>query len=188
VGEGARRSTTSGRRGNALSDGRGVGDGVTTENVEHPEEASVITTVVRPRLPRAVLGDRLAEWLEKGVDGGRPTPDEPATAAVVLVPEYLRACPRSVLADLAGTDWTGVVVALVGYGGRTRGRYAIEDAREVLEAAGARVLETSLGLDAARIRAEGVDAADVLLRDLLVADLRTAERTSGTPARPTPPG
>ena len=65
-------------------------------------------------------------------------------------------------------------------------------AREVLEAAGARVLGTALGLDAVRIRAEGVDAADVLLRDVLLdqldAGLRTAARTGGTPARPTPPG
>ncbi len=126
-------------------------------------------TVVRPRLPRwAVLGDRLADWLEEGVAARRP---ERTGAAVVLVPEYLRACPRTVLADLAGTDWTGTVVALVGYGGRTRGRFAIEDAREVLEAAGAQVLATSLGLDAARVRAEGVDAADVLLRDLLLEEL-----------------
>jgi hypothetical protein len=150
----------------------------------------VTTTVVRPRLPRAVLGDRLAEWLEAGVAAHRSAGDE---TAVVLVPEYLRACPRSVLADLGGADWTGTVVALVGYGGRTRGRFAVEDAREVLEAAGAQVLEAALGLDAARIRAEGVDEADVLLRDLLLESLRTAERsrvpgTFGTPARPTPPG
>jgi hypothetical protein len=152
----------------------------------------VTTTVISPRLPRAVLGDRLAEWLEEGVAARRPAPDDATAAAVVLVPEYLRACPRSVLADLAGTDWSGVVVALVGYGGRTRGRYAVEDAREVLEAAGAQVLETSLGLDAARIRVEGVDAADVLLRDVLLdqleAGLRPGEQISGTPARPTPPG
>jgi hypothetical protein len=150
------------------------------------------TIVIRPRLPRAVLGDRLAEWLEEGVAGRPSAGDVPGAAAVVLVPEYLRACPRSVLADLARTDWTGTVVALVGYGGRTRGRFAIEDAREVLEAAGARVLGTALGLDAARIRAEGADAADVLLRDVLLdqleAGLRTAARTGGTPARPTPPG
>ena len=150
------------------------------------------TTVVSPRLPRAVAGDRLAEWLAEGVAARPPAPDGAAPAAVVLVPEYLRVCPRSVLDDLAGTDWTGVVVAVVGYGGRSRGRYAIEDAREVLEAAGAQVLETSLGLDAARIRAEGVDAADVLLRDVLLdqleAGLRPEGRTSGTPARPTPPG
>ena len=128
-----------------------------------------IVTVVRPRLPRwAVLGDRLADWLEEGVAARRP---ERTGTAVVLVPEYLRACPRTVLADLAGTDWTDTVVALVGYGGRTRGRFAIEDVREVLEAAGAQVLGTSLGLDAARVRAEGVDAADVLLRDLLLEEL-----------------
>ena len=149
------------------------------------------TTVVRPRLPRAELGDRLAAWLEDGVAATRPT-DGPGTTAVVLVPEYLRSCPLAVLADLAATDWTGTVVALVGYGGRTRGRHAIEDAREVLEAAGAQVLPTSLGLDAARIRAEGVDAADMLLRDVLLdqlgAGLRTAGRSGGTPARPTPPG
>ncbi|MDT7743119.1 MAG: hypothetical protein QOE59_2197 [Actinomycetota bacterium] len=154
----------------------------------------MITTVVRPRLPRAVLGERLAGWLEEGVAARRPAEDDPATAAVVLVPEYLRACPRSVLTDLAGTDWTGTVVAIVGYGGRTRGRYAIEDAREVLETAGAQVLETSLGLDTARIRAEGVDQADVLLRDVLLDQVASgyvrtsAERTYGTPARPTPPG
>jgi NAD(P)H-dependent FMN reductase len=151
----------------------------------------VTTTVIRPRLPRAVLGDRLAEWLEEGVAARRPTA-APGTTALVLVPEYLRACPRGVLADLADTDWTAAVVALVGYGGRTRGRYAIEDAREVLEAAGARVLATSLGLDAARMRAGGVAAADVLLRDVLLdqleTGLRTAGRTGGTPARPTPPG
>jgi hypothetical protein len=146
------------------------------------------TPVVRPRLPRATLGTRLAEWLEEGV-AGQPAPiDEARPTAVVLVPEYVRVCPPSVLADLAGRDWTGTVVALVGYGGRTRGRFAIEDAREVLEAAGALVLTTSLGLDAARIHAEGADRADVLLRDLLLADLRTAARTSRTPARPTPPG
>jgi hypothetical protein len=157
------------------------------------EEAAVAateptTTVVRPHLPFAVLGDRLAEWLEEGVAAARRVDALPDTAAVVLVPEYLRAWPRDVLASLACTDRTGAVVALVGYGGRTRGRYAMEDAREVLEAAGARVLGSSLGLDAARIRAEGVDEADVLLRDLLLADLRTAERTGGRPARPTPPG
>jgi NAD(P)H-dependent FMN reductase len=140
-----------------------------------------------------VLGDRLAGWLEEGVAAHRPADEEHGPGAVVLVPEYLRACPRCVLADLAGADWTGTVVALVGYGGRTRGRFAVEDAREVLEAAGAQVLEASLGLDAARIRAEGVDEADVLLRDLLLESLRTAARnraprTSGTPARPTPPG
>ena len=71
-------------------------------------------------------------------------------------------------------------------------RAVLGDAREVLEAAGARVLGTALGLDAARIRPEGVDAADVLLRDVLLdqldAGLRTAARTGGTPARPTPPG
>ena len=149
------------------------------------------TTVVRPRLPRAVLGDRLAAWLEEGVATRRPT-EAPGAAAVVLVPEYLRACPRAVLADLGRTDWTGTVVALVGYGGRTRGRYAIEDAREVLEAAGAHVLAAALGLDAARVRTEGVDAADVLLRDVLLdqlaAGLRPAGRSGGTPARPTPPG
>ena len=149
------------------------------------------TTVIRPRLRWAVLGDRLADWLEEGVTAGRPT-GTPGSTALVLVPEYLRACPRSVLADLADTDWAGTVVAVVGYGGRTRARYAIEDAREVLEAAGARVLATSLGLDAARIRTEGVDAADVLLRDVLLDQLgeglRTARRSGGTPARPTPPG
>lgn len=127
-------------------------------------------TVVRPRLPRlAVLGDRLADRLEEGVAAARRP--ERTGAAVVLVPEYLRACPRTVLVDLAGTDWSGTVVALVGYGGRTRGRYAIEDARELLEAAGAQVLSTSLGLDAARVRAEGVDGADVLVRDLLLEEL-----------------
>ncbi len=146
-------------------------------------------TVVRPRLARAVLGDRLAGWIEEGValHGGREGLLLGA-AAVVLVPEYLRACPHPVLADLARTDWSGTVVALVGYGGRTRGRFAVEDAREVLERAGARVLGTSLGLDAARIRAEGVDGADVLLRDLLLAELLASVRTSGTPARPTPHG
>ena len=143
-------------------------------------------TVVRPRLGRTTLGDRLADWLEDGV-AGRTGADGPA--AIVLVPEYVRACPRSVLADLDSTDWTGTVVALVGYGGRTRGRFAIEDAREVLAAAGARVLETSLGLDTARIRAGGFETEDVLLRDLLLDDLGGLRpRSARTPAAPTPRG
>ena len=124
--------------------------------------------VVRLRLGRTTLGDRLADWLEDGV---RTRGATGGSAAIVLVPEYVRACPHRVLADLGDSDWSGTDVALVGYAGRTRGRYAIEDAREVLAAAGARVLPTSLGLDTARIRAEGFGPTDVLLRDLLLDDL-----------------
>jgi NAD(P)H-dependent FMN reductase len=148
--------------------------------------------VIRPRLRRAVFAERLGDWLAEGVAGHQGLGGLPdAAAALVVVPEYLRAGARGVLADLAGTDWSGTVVAVVGYGGRTRGRFAVEDAREALDGVGARVLETSLGLDVARIRTEGFDPADVLLRDLVLD--RLAEdaahlRSGGTPARPTPHG
>jgi hypothetical protein len=167
-----------------------VGDGVATaaeppghrprgeEVAVHRENAGI---VVRPRLRRAVLGETLADWLEAGAAGHRELTAGPAgAAAVALVPEYVRAGAQKVLADLAGTDWTGTVVAVVGYGGLTRGRFAVEDAKDVLDAAGARVLDTSLGLDAARIRAEGFARADVLLRDLLfdrLAEHRCASRS-----------
>ncbi|HEY2221534.1 hypothetical protein [Actinomycetospora sp.] len=128
-----------------------------------------VSIVVRPHLRRAVFGERLADWLADGVARHRVVGGLPdGAAALVLVPEYLRAGARSVLADLAGTDWSGTVVAVVGYGGRTRGRFAIEDAREALDGTGAHVLETALGLDGARIRAEGFGQADLLLRDLLL--------------------
>ncbi|NMO90055.1 hypothetical protein [Actinomycetospora sp. TBRC 11914] len=132
-------------------------------------------TVVRPRLPRAEFADALAAWLEEGL-AARGDGASPVGAAVVLVPEYLHAGAPRVLADLAARDWTGTVVAVVGYGGCTRGRHAIEDAREVLRAAGAEVLGEALGIDAARVRATGFDAADVLLREALLGALRAREQ------------
>ncbi|MCD2193336.1 hypothetical protein LQ327_08040 [Actinomycetospora endophytica] len=144
-------------------------------------DAREITTVRRPHLRRAEFGDRLAVWLEQAPACRRGG----AGTAVVIVPEYLRAAASDVLADLRRTDWSGTVVAIVGYGGRTRGRHAIEDAREVLDDAGARVLETSLGLDTARVRTEGFDAADVLLRDLLLDDLAAPGPVSTNPCQNT---
>jgi hypothetical protein len=125
--------------------------------------------VVRPRSERAPFGRSLARWIDAAV-ATRPALGElpDGAAAVVLVPEYLRAGARTVLIDLGRTDWAGAVVAVVGYGGRSRARSAVEDAVDVLDAAGAHVLDTSLGVDAARVRAEGFDPADVLLRDLLL--------------------
>jgi NAD(P)H-dependent FMN reductase len=153
------------------------------------------TTVVRPRVGRAVFGERLAAWLEEGVAARRRRQQAagattaPGSTAVVLVPEYVHGAAPAVLADLAAADWTGTVVTLAGYGGRTRGRYAIEDAREVLDAAGADVLDASLGIDAARVRAEGFTAADVVLRDLLLDELGGLRPpTARTPARSTPRG
>jgi hypothetical protein len=163
---------------------------VTTRDEEAIVDAQVHTPiVVRPRLLRAVFAETLAAWLEEGLAAD----PRPGTTAVVLVPEYLHAGAPRVLADLAARDWTGSVVAVVGYGGCTRGRHAIEDAREVLTAAGAEVLECALGLDAARVRATGFEPADVLLRDLLLDALRAREQeaptgSARTPARPTPPG
>jgi NAD(P)H-dependent FMN reductase len=133
--------------------------------VDAREQASL---VVRPRSGRAPFGAYLARWIEAGVAahrGLREVPD--GAAALVLVPEYLRAGAPTVLADLARADWKETVVAVVGYGGRTRGRFAVDDARDVLDAAGAHVLEAALGVDSSRVRTEGFDPADVLLRDLL---------------------
>jgi hypothetical protein len=135
-------------------------------------------SVVRPGLRRADFADTLARWLEEGLAARR---DPGGAAAVVLVPEYVHAGAVRVLADLAGRDWTGTVVAVVGYGGRTRGRYAIEDAREVLRAAGARVLGNALGIDAARVRAHGFEPADVLLRDAVLDDLVASGPVSTNP-------
>jgi hypothetical protein len=151
-----------------------------------------VSIVVRPHLRRAVFADRLADWLTEGVAGHPELGDLPdGSAALVLVPEYVRAGARTVLADLTATDWSGTVVAVVGYGGRTRGRFAVEDAREALTGTGAQVLETSLGLDVARVRVAGFGPADRLLRDLLFDRLAEAAahlRSGGTPARSTPRG
>jgi hypothetical protein len=142
--------------------------------------------VVRPRSERAPFGEHLARWIEAAVvaHGGLGELTDGA-AAVVLVPEYLRAGARTVLTDLGRADWSGTVVAVVGYGGRNRGRFAVEDASDVLDAAGADVLGTSLGIDAARARTEGFDPADVLLRDLMLDRLAEAAAPPGIPdARP----
>jgi NAD(P)H-dependent FMN reductase len=139
-------------------------------------------TVVRPCLRRADFADPLARWLEEGLAARRDHAPAGA-AAVVLVPEYVHAGAVRVLADLARRDWTGTVVAVVGYGGRTRGRYAIEDAREVLLTAGAQVLGHALGIDAARVRAHGFEAADVLLRDAVLDDLVASGPVTTIPPR-----
>lgn len=148
--------------------------------------------VVRPRVPGVRAAERLARWLE---DGAAAHPGLPAAvradtrARIVLVPEYRRAASRGVLADLAAATDAGAVVAVAGYGGRTRGRFAVEDAREVLEDAGARVVGTSLGLDVARIRAGGFAEEDRVLRDLVLDDVAAALSGTGrTPAPPTPRG
>ena len=128
--------------------------------------------VVRPRTEQAPFGRSLARWCEAAVvahRGLRGLAD--GAAAVVLVPEYLKAGARSVLTDLGRTDWSGTVVAVIGYGGRNRGRLAVGDASDVLDAAGAHVLDVSLGIDAARVRAAGFEPADVLFRDLLLDHL-----------------
>jgi hypothetical protein len=138
-------------------------------------------TVVRPRQSRAVFAEVLAAWLEDGLaargDGSWPGP-----AAVVVVPEYLHGAAPGVLEDLAARDWTGTVVGVVAYGGCTRGRHAIEDAREVLAAAGADVLDEALGIDAARVRVTGFEPADVVLRDVLLDDLVASGPVSTHPS------
>jgi hypothetical protein len=155
-------------------------------------------SVVRPALRDAPFAAELAVWLGEGIaahsgdpartDPTRSTPTdtgrtrtkhthtehihtEHTRPAVVIVPEYLHAAPRTLLADLATATWSGRTVGLVGYGGRTRARYALEDARDALRDAGARLVGPSLGLDVARVRASGFDAADVVLRDLVLDEL-----------------
>ncbi|MDL5154649.1 hypothetical protein [Actinomycetospora termitidis] len=142
--------------------------------------------VIRPSLDRADFAEVLAGWLDEGIAAARG-PVTARVAAIVIVPEYLHAAPRSQLAEMAELDWTGVVVAVAAYGGRTRGRHAIEDARAVLAAHGALLTGPSLGVDAARVRAHGFDAADVLLRDLLLDALADRPVVSGTGRRPAPP-
>lgn len=125
--------------------------------------------VVGPRSVHAPFGALLARWLEAGIAGhGKFGGLVTGRAALVVVPEYLRTGARTVLTDLSHADWSSTVVAVVGYGGRLRGRRAIEDAREVITVAGAHVLGPSLGLDTAQVRARGFERADVLLRDLLL--------------------
>ncbi|MEJ2870410.1 hypothetical protein WCD74_21750 [Actinomycetospora sp. OC33-EN08] len=126
----------------------------------------MVTSValIRPRVSRAGFADVLAAWLREGLRT-RPVA---GPAAVVIVPEYLRAAPRTVLADLTDRDWRGTTVALAGYGGRTRGRHAVDDARAALTEHGTTVLGPSLGIDVARTRVRGFDTADVLLRDLVL--------------------
>ncbi|MCD2188448.1 hypothetical protein [Actinomycetospora soli] len=129
--------------------------------------------VIRPGLPRTPFADALADWLREGIAArSGPTPhDRRGTPVVVIVPEYLRGAPRSLIAALADRRWAGRPVGLVGYAGRTRARHALADAREVLGTRGAEVVEPSLGLDVARWRTTGFDRADVVLRDLLLDDL-----------------
>ena len=143
-------------------------------------------SIVRPTMPRAPFAAELAAWLGAGIVGkGQP----PAgAAAVVVVPEYLRTAPRPVLAALAARDWRGTPVAVAAYGGRRRGRFAIDDAREVLVGAGADVVAPSLGIDVAAVRRHGFDEADVVLRDLLLDDLAGRLRSGRTPARSRPRG
>ncbi|MFC5062691.1 hypothetical protein [Actinomycetospora atypica] len=139
-------------------------------------------SIVRPTMPRAPFAAELAAWLEAGIVGtGTPAVGE---AAVVVVPEYLRAAPRVVLAALAARDWRGTPVAVAAYGGRDRGRRAVEDTREVLTAAGARPTPVSLGIDVSAVRRHGFDEADVVLRDLVLDELRSGRR----PARSRPRG
>ncbi|WP_433801060.1 hypothetical protein [Actinomycetospora sp. CA-084318] len=131
--------------------------------------------VVGPALRRAPFAGELVDWLGEGIAarGRRTDAPDPARPAVVIVPEYLRAAPQTLLADLRAGGWAGRAVGLVGYAGRTRARYALDDAREALQDAGARVVGPSLGLDVARWRTTGFDEADVLLRDLVLDELAT---------------
>ncbi|WP_157647197.1 hypothetical protein [Actinomycetospora chiangmaiensis] len=133
-------------------------------------------TVIRPALRLAPFADELADWLHEGIAAHltgtvRRTPVRPA---VLIVPEYLHTAPEALLADLATGRWAGRAVGLVGYAGRTRARYALEDARETLQDAGALVVGPAVGIDVARVRARGFDAADVLLRDLVLDELAAA--------------
>ncbi|GLZ52750.1 hypothetical protein [Actinomycetospora sp. NBRC 106378] len=131
-------------------------------------------TVVRPALPRTPFAIELAAWIREGVDGHPLRTDGRRRPAVVIVPEYLHTAPRTLLADLATARWAGRPVGLIGYGGRTRARYALEDARDALRGAGATLVGPSVGLDVARVRAAGFDPADVLLRDLVLDELAAA--------------
>jgi hypothetical protein len=131
-------------------------------------------TVVRPALRRTPFAAELAGWLHEGIAAHPAHPADaagPVRPAVVIVPEYLHAAPPALLADLAAGHWAGRTVGLVGYAGRTRARHALEDARDALDAAGARVVGPALGIDVARVRTRGFDAADVVLRDLLLDEL-----------------
>ncbi|NYD38520.1 hypothetical protein [Actinomycetospora corticicola] len=129
-------------------------------------------SVIRPALRDAPFAAELALWLGEGIATHHADArDEHIRPAVVIVPEYLHGAPRTLLADLATARWSGRTVGLVGYGGRTRARYALEDARDALREAGARLVGPSLGLDVARVRASGFDVADVVLRDLVLDEL-----------------
>lgn len=144
-------------------------------------------SIVRPTMPRAPFAAELAAWVRAGIVGngiGGTAAD--GDAAVVVVPQYLRAAPALVLAALADRDWRGTPVAVTAYGGRDRGRLAVEDARGILEAGGARVSPVSLGIDVSAVRRSGFDEADVLLRDLVLDDLAGRLRTGRTPARSRP--
>lgn len=135
--------------------------------------------VIRPALRRTPFAAELADWLLEGIAahpaGAHGAPVRPA---VVIVPEYLRAAPRALLADLAGDRWAGRTVGLVGYAGRTRARFALDDARDALADAGARVVAPALGIDVARVRTAGFDPADVLLRDLVLDELAAGPGTA----------
>jgi hypothetical protein len=128
-------------------------------------------TVVRPALRRTPFAAELAGWIHEGIAAHPADAAGPVRPAVVIVPEYLHAAPPTLLTDLAAGHWAGRTVGLVGYAGRTRARHALEDARDALDAAGARVVGPALGIDVARVRAGGFDAADVVLRDLLLDEL-----------------
>lgn len=146
-------------------------------------------SIVRPTMPRAPFAAELAAWIGAGIVGnGIVEPRTPADgeAAIVVVPQYLRAAPDVVLAGLAARDWRGTPVAVAAYGGRDRGRLAVEDARHVLERAGARATPVSLGIDVSAVRRRGFDEADVLLRDLVLDDLAERLRSGRTPARSRP--
>lgn len=132
-------------------------------------------SVIRPDLPRAPFAVELAAWVGEGVAAHpRPADGRAPRPVVVIVPEYLHGAPQPVLDDLGSRVWTGRTVALVGYGGRSRARHALEDVRDLLARSGATVVGAALGVDAAQVLATGFDAADVLLRDHLLDELVTS--------------